>query len=786
LRFKTILILLSVVCNASFSQNISQTVKGVVIDKDSKAPLWGASIVVVNSSPITGIQTDSSGAFKLKNVPVGRHTFKVSFIGYNDVFIPEILVSAGKETVLDVEMIEKITSMKSVTIKADKNKDDALNAMATVSARSFNVEETGRYAACLNDPARMAQSFAGVSSNGDESNEIIIRGNSPSGLLWRMEGIEIPNPNHFSNGDGDSGGGVSMLSNTMLANSDFFTGAWPAEYGNALSGVFDINLRKGNTEEPEYALQFGVLGMEAAAEGPFSSKYNGSYLISYRYSTLDFLYKIGVKPGGNIVPDYQDAQFNFYFPTNKLGKFTLWGIGGTDNTSNTPIKDSTKWLCYDDMLNYANMQRTAVVGLSHLYMFSNNKTYLKTVAAVSDDRNISIEDTLNKYYKLQPISRDTTENIISRISVSLNHKFNSKNVLITGLIFGNYHYSLTSKELDPETGGFAYLLNSNGNTGLGEYFIQWQHRPTEDLTINTGVHTMYFMLNDHYSVEPRIGLKWQFNKDMAFNAGVGLHSQIESVSDYMAEDVLPDGSIVHPNIKLGFTRAFHAVAGYDYTISEDLRLKAECYYQYLFNVPVQDTCSSFSVLNNIGGEDTNMRMVNKGKGYNYGIDLTLEKFFTSSYYFMLTSSLYESKYRGSDGVLRNTLFNGNYSFNALAGKEFKTGREKNNVFNINTRVIWRGGNRLTPINMQESALEGQTVFVQDEAFEQRGHDYIRIDLQFSYRKNRPKCSWIVSLDIENITDRLNVYNEYFDPKSKQIEYNYNLGLLPILNFKVEF
>ena len=387
---------------------------------------------------------------------------------------------------------------------------------------------------------------------------------------------------------------------------------------------------------------------------------------------------------------------------------------------------------------------------------------------------------------MRPVSRDTFDNITSRISISLNHKFDSKNVLITGLIYGNYHYSLTSKKLGSELGGYDYLLNTNGNTGLSEYFIQWQHRPSEDLTINTGIHTMYYLLNNHYSVEPRIGLKWQFNKAMAFNAGVGLHSRVGSVADYMSEDVSPDGSITHPNMNLNFTRAFHVVTGYDYTISEDLRLKAECYYQYLFNVPVQDTSSSFSVLNNIGGENSDMSLVNKGKGYNYGLDMTLEKFFTHSYYLMFTSSLYESKYRGSDGVMRNTLFDGNYSFNALAGKEFKIGKDKNNIFNINTRFIWRGGNRLTPIDIKESTDEKQTVFITDEAFQLRGPDYIRLDLQFSYRKNRPKCSWIISLDFENVTNRLNVYDEYFDPKTCQIEKNCNLGILPILNFKVEF
>jgi hypothetical protein len=779
------LLILSIVCKVSVSQNYTQTLKGTVVNKDTKAPLWGASVIVLNISPLIGILTDSTGIFKLKNVPVGRHTIKVTCIGYDDLTLPEILVSTGKELVLNIEMQEKVTSMKAITIKADKTKDKPINAMATVSARSFNVEETGRYAACINDPARMAQSFAGVASNGDETNEIIVRGNSPQGLLWKLEGIEIPNPNHFSNGEGDSGGGVSMLSNNMLSNSDFYTGAFPAEYGNALSGVFDINLRKGNTEKHEYAFQFGVLGMEASVEGPFSKEDKGSYLISYRYSTLDFLYKIGVNVAGNIVPKYQDAQFNFYFPTKKAGKFNLWGIGGTDNDANTPVKDSSKWQSYKDILNYNDIHKTGVIGLTHLYSLKDNKTYIKSVAAVSYEKNISTEDTLDNNYLLHPISRDTFGYVVSRISILLNHKFNSKNILRTGIIYGNYNYSLSAKELDPTLGNLKFLMNAKGNTGLAEYYLQWQHRASENFTINTGLHSMYFLLNDKYSIEPRLGLKWQFNNIMALNAGIGIHSRIESISNYMTEVISPNGSILNPNTDLDYTRAFHAVLGYDYSIREDLHLKIETYYQYLFDVPVQDTVSSYSVLNDVGGIN-DMTLVNKGTGYNYGVDMTLEKFFTKSYYLMLTSSLYQSKYMGSDGVLRNTFFDGNYIFNALGGKEIKIGKNKNNIFNINMRIIWKGGNRLTPIDMQRSIQEDQTVYFDNRAFEINGPDYFRIDLQLSYRKNKPKYSWIISLDFENLTNRLNVYNEYFDKDTKQIEKNYNLGILPILNFKVEF
>lgn len=779
------LIFFQLLVGSVFSQDYKQTVRGTVTDKDSKAALWGVNIIIEGTNPLLGTSTDSLGIYKISGVPVGRHTFKITYIGYQDIVLPEIPVNSGKELVLNFEMQEKVSSMKELTVKGNKNKDLPLNSMATVSARSFNVDETGRYAACINDPARMVQSFAGVSSNGDESNEIIIRGNSPRGLLWRLEGIEIPNPNHFSNGEGDSGGGVSMISNNLLAGSDFFTGAFPAEYGNALSGVFDINMRKGNTEKHEYAFQLGVLGMEAALEGPFSKKDIGSYLFSYRYSTLDFLYSIGIEVAGNIIPKYQDTQFNLYFPTKKAGKFNVWGLGGLSGLGNTPAEDSTKWKKYSDKLYYNQVQRTGVIGVGHIYTFGNNKTYLKSTAAHSSERNSFIEDTLNNKYDYCPVYRDTFDYYVARISVMMNHKLNSSNVFRAGMIYSNYNYDLTVKTIENDTIGFIYYLNSKGNTGLAQAFVQWQHRPDEDITVNTGVHSMFFMLNNDAVIEPRLGLRWQFSGVMAINAGAGLHSRIESISNYMAEKIMNDGSIIKPNLDIKFTKAFHAVLGYDYLIREDLRLKAEAYYQNLFDVPVEDTSSIFSALNYVGGF-TNIPMVNKGKGKNYGIEITTEKFFTKTYYFLATASLFKSRYCGSDAIWRSTFFDNNYIFNFLGGKEFHTGKNKNNIFNVNTRMIWKGGNRLIPIDLKQSLAENNAVYIDSLAYTEKAPDYIRLDVGVSYRKNKQNYSWIIAFDVENVFNRMNVYSRYFDKETKQIENNYNLGILPILSFKIEF
>ena len=266
------------------AQDYTQTVKGTVIDMDTRVTLPGANILLVGSDPLVGATTDIDGNFKLEKIPVGRQSFKASFMGYEDVVVSEILVATGREVAINIEMKQSVTKLAGVTVRAKNNKSEPINHMASVSATQLTVESTSRVAAGINDPGRTAQSFAGVSSADDENNELVIRGNSPRGMLWRMEGIEIPNPNHFSNGEGGSGGGVCALSTQVLANSDFFTGAFPAEYGNALSGVFDLSMRNGNSEKREYALQLGVMGVQAALEGPIRKGSEASYLFNYRYS----------------------------------------------------------------------------------------------------------------------------------------------------------------------------------------------------------------------------------------------------------------------------------------------------------------------------------------------------------------------------------------------------------------------------------------------------------------------------------------------------------------------
>jgi len=278
----------------AYSQSLVQTIRGRVIDIDSKAPLVGAVLFIEGADPMIGSITDAEGYFQFPDLPIGRYTVGVSCIGYENKSLPNQLLGAGKEVVIDIEMSESLKEIDEVVITARKNKGEPINDMSTVSARSITVEETQRFAGSFNDPSRLVSSYSGVMSDPSGNNDIIIRGNSPRGLQWRLEGVDVPNPNHFAN-EGATGGPISILNNTTLDECDFFSGAFPADYGDAYSGVFDVHLRKGNNKEREFTAQVGVIGMDVTAEGPFISQSLASYIINYRYSSLDLLTHAGIK-----------------------------------------------------------------------------------------------------------------------------------------------------------------------------------------------------------------------------------------------------------------------------------------------------------------------------------------------------------------------------------------------------------------------------------------------------------------------------------------------------------
>lgn len=769
-----------------YGQTYTSVLKGTIIDKDSRQPLTGVNVAVVSVSPVVGATTDDKGFFAIRGLPTGRVNIKMTYIGYEDAYMGQILVGTGKETYLNIEMQEKISSMTEVVVDGGKDKSRPNNNFATVSATSFSVEQTKRYAGTLNDPSRMVQTFPGVVSSGDDNNAIVIRGNSPRGLLWRMEGIEIPNPNHFAGSEGSTGGGVSILSANMLANTDFYTGAFPAQYGNATSGVFDLNLRKGNQDKREYTLQVGVLGLEAALEGPFSKKYKGSYLINYRYSTLNILALMGLPIGGNQVPKYQDLSFNFSFPTKHIGNFTLFGIGGISSLGNTAGSDTNKFVTLSDRTEEKLGQKVGVVGVTHTFLFKDHKTSLKSVLSLSGTDNGYGEDTVDNQLIKAPLQNNSFRYVYIRGATNLNRKVDTRNTVMAGVSFQIINYRLHQDGLNDTTGVYSTQIDTRGLTYLLEGYWQWRHRFSDRLFLSGGLHLTYGGINNKFYVEPRIGGEYRLTEKMNLTAGMGLHSRMDAVSTYMSQ--LPAGSTydLNQNRHLDFSRSAHFVLGYNWNFAKDFRLRAEVYYQYLFSVPVGVGANGYFSVINLNDGFVNMPLVSTGKGRNYGLEITVEKYFTHNYYFLYTLSLFDSKYKGTDGVWRNTIYNSNYVMNLLGGKEFIVGKRKINRIGVNAKIIWRGGTRDTPIDLAASEAAGATVYDNSQTYAIRLPDYFRVDFGANYRRNKKKYDWMLSLDIQNVINRENVAYRSYDRYAHAIVYKRNLGIIPVLSYKVEF
>ncbi|MFI5164440.1 MAG: carboxypeptidase-like regulatory domain-containing protein [Bacteroidia bacterium] len=794
-HFSFLFLLCSVV---AFSQDITQTIRGKVLDKDDKSEIAGVSILLFEDSlKISGAVTDANGNFRMENIPVGKYSLKAVFIGYQPVNISSITVSSAKEVILNFEMEESAVKGKEVVIEGEK-KGEVRNEMATVSARTFSPEETNRYAGSRTDPARMASNFAGVQGTDDSENEIVIRGNSSLGLLWRLEGVNIPNPNHFAIA-GATSGAVNIINSKVLDNSDFYTGAFPAQYGNCVAGVFDLRMRNGNNEKHEFTAQFGILGAELAAEGPVNKQNGSSYLVTYRYSTLGVLNFLHIPIGTDAIPQYQDVAFKLNFPGKKGSNFSMFGVGGASKIN---LLVSMETQPSEDIYGQPNQDQyirsgMGVMGASYSKSL-NDKTFIKIVVAHSLQQTHANN---NLVYRDTTFALDSTRarlgyqflQQITSFNLFINHKFSSRISMNAGLFAERYDFNLLDSNLNLTSNKWVKYENYTGATGMLQPYAQFKIKASDQLVFTAGLHAQYFLLNGSSSLEPRGGMKWKLDSKNSISAGFGMHSQMQPAYIYFEQKPDSTGHYSSLNKNLGFTRSIHYVLAYEILISENLHIKTEVYYQHLYDAPVDIFRSSYSLINQGTGFEPFYpgKLINQGTGTNYGVELTIEKFFSKSFFFMITASLFDSKYKGSDGVERNTDFNEHFATNFLLGKDFKIGNKNNSILTTGTKITWAGGARYSPVDMAASNAAGQLVPVDSLRNTKQFKNYFRWDINIGLRFNRKKITHEIGLDIINLLNTQNVlslaYNpDPMHPSANPITINYQLGLLPIFYYKIDF
>ncbi|GAB2807392.1 TonB-dependent receptor [Ferruginibacter profundus] len=772
----------------SHAQNVifTQVIKGVVLDEQSGNVLQNITVAI--ESLRVNVITDANGNFKLYNVPVGRQNIKVSAVGYEEALIPNIEVTSSKEVVLEIKLKEKVKKLDEVKILSGKSKLKALNEAAIVSARQLSTDEAFRYSGTRNDPSRMAQNFAGVSGGNDARNDIIIRGNSPAGVLWRMDGIDIPNPNHFST-LGSTGGPVSILNINTLKNSDFLTSAFPSQYGNALAGVFDLKMRNGNNEKNEFLGQMGFNGFELGAEGPLNKKTKASYLADYRYSMVATLQDLGLNFGtGSATPYYQDGTFKINLPSKKMGTFSLFGLGGESHIHFSPESQGKDNLysSNDGSIRDRDFKSlTGVLGLSNTYFFNSTASGKTTIAVsgLSSKYSETIVDgskpnTLAYYKK--------NEQLKYAAGYTFNKKFNSRNQLTTGFTADINQLQLRQDYIKDGDSVLITLVKTNETATLLKTFINYGHRFTDKLSTNLGMYYQQFTFNNTQSIEPRWNIRYQFKQNQSVSFGAGLHSQTQPLEVYFYQSKNNLGQTEFTNKNLDFVKSAHGVLGYDISFSKQFRLKSEIYGQYIYNAAVEKTASSFSMLNS--GADfafpDKTNLVNNGKGYNYGIELTMEHFLHEGFYWLFTASVFQSQYKGSDNVWRNTAFNSNFVINALGGKEFKLNSKT--TFGIDSKITVTGGQRYTPFNIAASQNAGYVIYKEDAAYSEQLNTYFRWDLKFSYIRNLKKVTQKWYVDLQNLTGRENIYIRTLNPKTGAVNQINQIGFFPNINYQITF
>lgn len=794
------------------SKSLAQTVRGTIKDGDTQMPLIGATVKLLGSDPIVGTVSDVDGKFRLEKIPIGRIALELSYLGYETRIIPNIVVNSGKEVVLNLELQESTVKMLEVVISATPNAGEAINDMSINSARSISPEESSRYAGPFNDPSRIMSNYSGVAATQDGSNDIIVRGNSPKYLQWRLEGVQITNPNHFADQNAVGAGGISALNNNLLSTSDFYSGAFAPEYGDALSGVYDIKLRTGNNEKFESVFGFGILGTDLTFEGPFKKGYGGSYLVNYRYSTVSLIRELGLVDVDG-VPKFQDAAIKIVLPTKKAGVFSFFGLSGLSgfdlenvdiadgwNAGDTPRSSKVQEQDYDTRSFLIN------TGLNHTLMLNNN-SFVKTTLSYSNDGiqdNVFESNRIPIYDNNGGFLRDSISakslNYKARLSqsayrgaVTYTNKINPRNKLQVGTRYTLFDFDNRQSMLSNDLEERVSLLDFKEKIGTIRNFVSWKYRITEDLTTVVGLHNMNVLYNQKSTLEPRLAVNWQLNNGHAVHAGYGSHSTMESVHNYFAKVEQEDGSIIEPNKDLDLLKAHHFVVGYEKRFSKNRVAKLEVYYQDLYNLPVENNDTSFYATINEGLDYRYVDLVNKGTGKNYGVELSLERYFNNNFYYLLNASLFESTYKSLEGVERNTKYNGNYVVNVLCGKEYtELGKKNNQTLGLNAKAFFGGAKKIIPLlrddqgNLAVDPATGQ-FWDYEKAYEEKLDDIYSITLSVSYKWNKPKATHELWMNLDNLTGNQGKISEYYDPTEPgSTGYVTQFGFFPNLMYRVYF
>lgn len=777
----TLVLLALLFAGFSYSQEITQSVRGQVLDARYNTPIQDGVVQLIDvqtNDPLLTVETDSNGRFVFSEVPVGRVHVKAGAPFHVVEFKEDVLVNSAQEVIVEFKLEYSLKELETVEIDATTMRSEPINRMAIASAKVITPEMTEKLAGSWDDPMRVVTAYGGVVQQSSGFNHFSVRGHSPVGMLYRVEGVPVYNPNHFAE-IGATGGFVTQFSSALLSTSDFYSGVFPAEFGNATNSVFDFRFRKGNNQNREHSLNANVFGLDLATEGPFSKNSKASYLINYRYSTLGVLAQI-VDVGG-VRPQYQDLSANIYLPTERFGDFSVFAIGGLSNLLIEAERDTAEWTEFGSRVERQIGSNSGTVGLVHRIPVSE-KGYIHSVLSGSIGEYFDSSDYLER--DLSWSTYDVADYNTNRITFTTdyNHQFSKRHSNKTGVILSYIDHEYLGQYYNRTGDTLVEFANTQGEAMLVQAFTQSKFALGNKFEFTGGVHYIHLLLNNSFGIDPRAGLSYRPNSATKFTIGYGHHSRVEDLSVYYTRD--RNGNLI--NNDLGLLKSHQAVIGASRMLTSSLRLSGELYYLYLYDVPVQQN-GSYSVLGLFGSLPIG-DLVNDGFGENYGVEVNLQRFTVKGFYYMLSGALFNARYRGGDGVWRNTEYNQRYSYNLIAGKEFelKPKDNKRRLLGVNANFRQSGGVWLTPIDLAESREVGWTILDQSNPNSLQQQEQYNLDFAIILKKIRTKVSSELSLSIKNLTSNQAVLTREFDPDSDSIIERTDYGVIPVIGYTLHF
>jgi len=737
--------------NSDLSAQTTETlgvIKGKILDYETQQPLAGIT-VSVRDTDLCAL-SDTNGLYSIPDIPVGFYVLTFQMERYYTDTRTDVIVRSDRTTFLNVHLLTVRMISEEVSVTADYFSKTRENPGSRIQ---INAEELRRDAGSASDVSRALYNVPGIIKVDEESNDLIVRGGSPVENGFYIDNIFVPNINHFPQW-GASGGNISMLNMDFIESIQIYTGGFDASYGNRLSSIIDIGYREGDRERIAGQLNLSMLGYGAQIEGPLPNQ-RGAWMISANKSYLEIIRKIMDSDGHS---GYQDIQGKLNYDLDDSNSLSLLTIFGSSQTTDKPeeMRQSGKFDYDREKFN------TATIGLNWRHLWGG-RGYSDTSMSTSfmdgreDEWRVSDDELLySASYRNRWLMFRNVNNLNISDSHQLKFGFEAQNIRFRS----TESYDNEEKSLD---GTF------------GAAFLTYVVYPFQNFSFSSGLRLDYVPISERVHFSPRLSFTWVLNNRLSINGAFGLYYQQMPLFLLM----------VHAdNQKLQEMKARHLVLGFTYLLQDDTQLTLEAYDKQYDNFPMKGEAPYFFVIDDVSGDDAKFGnwglLVDKGKAYARGIELTIQKKLAKKLYGLVSLIYYRAKYRDLMGVWRNRLYDNRLIF-CLSG-----GYKPNKFWEFNARWTWGGNRAFTPVNEEKSIQYGFPWVDIDDIMNGYLNDYKNLSLRVDRRFYFKKTNLVLFAGALNILGFENELYRYWISGPNIYESQYMWSTIPYIGFEFEF